>query len=104
VAKDLRARLDRKDIDPDTQRSLIDALASIAAISGTHPTNVEIATIRLALSSIAWPLREISDSDAWARLETISGEKFDHDIQRLLLWVQNCCKLAPSAARPPFAD
>jgi hypothetical protein len=104
TVKDLRARLDRKDVDPDTRRSLIDAAASVAVISGMHPTNVEIATMRLAMGSIAWPLRPTSESPAWVRLETISGEKFDQDIQRLLLWLQSCCKLASSAARPPFAD
>jgi hypothetical protein len=103
TAKDLRARLD-KDLDPGTRQSLIDALASIAAISSPHPTNAEIATLRFAVASIAWPLRDASASPAWVRLETISGEKFDRDIQRLLFWLQSCCKLAPSAARPPFED
>jgi hypothetical protein len=103
AAKVLISRLDRKDVDPDTRQSLIDAAASVAVISGMHPTNAEVATLRLAMGSIAWPLRSPSESPAWVRLETISGERFDQDVQRLLLWLQSCCKLASSAARPPFA-
>jgi hypothetical protein len=112
AAKDLRARLDSKDIDSDTRRSLIDALALIAPISGPLPTNAEIPTLRLVIGSIAWPLRDPSESPAWARLEAISGENFDggefdkdirrKDIHRLLAWLQKCCRLAPTAARPPF--
>ena len=104
AANDLISRLDRKDIDPYTQGVLIDTVASIAKIHGMHPTEAEISTMRVATGSIAWPLRSPSDSPAWARLETISGEKFDQDVQRLLVWLQSCCKLTPSAARPPFAD
>jgi hypothetical protein len=103
AAKDLRARLDGKAVDFATRLSLIDALASIASVSGPHPTSAEIATMRVAMGSIAWPLRDIDESPALARLETISGKKY-RNVQRLLFWLRSCCKLAPSAARPPFAD
>jgi hypothetical protein len=104
VAKDLIARLDAKDVDPETQQFLIDALARMVTISGPHPTTGEIARMRIALASIAWPLRETSESPAWGRLETISGQKFDADTRRLLLWMQACCQLRPTAARSPFSD
>jgi truncated hemoglobin YjbI len=102
VAKDLRARLKREDADLDTRISLIDAAAELVVISTPHPTTEEIATMRLAMSSIAWPLRDPDRSPAWARLESISGEKFDRDVRHLLDWLQRCCNLSPSAARPPF--
>lgn len=103
-AKHLLAHLDRDDVDPETLRSLIDALASTAVNSRSPATSVDVATIRAALGSIAWPLKRDGDSPAWARLEAISGEKFDHDIQHLLRWAQSRYKLAPTAARPPFGD
>src|SRR5262249_15814722 len=104
LRKDLRNRLEGKDLDTDTRLALIDALALTAAISSWPPTNAEIATLRFAMASIAWPLRDASQSPAWAKLEPISGKKCNRDIQRLLFWLQTCCKLAPSAARPPFGD
>ncbi len=95
--------LDRDDLDPSSQQSLIDALASMAVISSALLKNDQIATIRVALGSIAWPLRE-EQSPAWRRLETISGQKFDFDLQRLFHWLDNCCKLTPDTARPPFGN
>jgi hypothetical protein len=104
AATDLIARLDRPNVDATTQRSLIDAVASIAVVPSPHPTDEQISSIRIALGSVAWPLRDPSESPAWSRLETISGKKFDRDVERLLLWANYCCKLSPCAARPTFAQ
>jgi hypothetical protein len=93
AAADLRARLDRPNLNPSTQRSLIDALASLAMVPSHRPTPEKINGVRFALSSVAWPLRDPSKSPSWDRLETISGQKFDHDVQRLLIWAKKCCEL-----------
>jgi hypothetical protein len=102
AAKDLRTRLASKDVNADVQQSLLDVLGLMAAAPTPTLADENVAYLRAAMGSIAWPTRKASESPVWRRLEKISGNKFNNDIQRLLAWLQNCCKLAPSAARPPF--
>ena len=99
AASDLRERLAQKDLDPKTELALVDAVASSVTHPDSHPTHWQLDQIRLALSSIAWPLRQRSESPAWKRLEEISGRHFQHDISELLEWTKSCCQLSATDAR-----
>ena len=98
LAERLRDRLG-KETDPDTEGALIDAAASLATDPGPRPTEEQLPELRLALASVANPLRDPSESPAWKRLEDISGKRFDHDIDGLLDWLKSCCQLTASDAR-----
>jgi hypothetical protein len=98
AAGDLRDRLG-KETDPDVRQALVDAAASFARDPGPRPTGEQLLQLRLALASIAYPLRGPSESPAWQRLENISGKHFDHDVDSLLDWLKSCCQLTASDAR-----
>ena len=97
-AGDLRDRLG-KETDPPTEADLIDAAAFLATDPSSRPTEEQLLELRLALASVANPIRGPPESPAWKRLEDISGKRFDHDIDRLLDWLKSCCQLTASDAR-----
>jgi hypothetical protein len=85
--------------DLGTTLAMIDAVASLAAVPSLHPTDDQLQPLGFALSSMAWPLRERSESPARKRLEEIGGKPFNHDVSSLLEWVKFCCGLTGSDAR-----
>jgi hypothetical protein len=99
AASDLRDRLAKPELDADTEMALVDAEVSLASVPATHPSQEQLEELRLALASVAWPLRNPDDSPAWEKLEKISGRRFEHDTHRLLEWTNSCCGLVASDAR-----
>jgi hypothetical protein len=104
VAKGLRARLDRRGIDPETEVQLVDTIGQIAQAPQSPSGTALCFTIQAGLASIGWPLREESQSPVWQRFDALSGEKFNHDTERLTAWTQKICHLAADAARLPLRN
>ena len=102
LAKDLRAQLARTDFDPLTRQYLWDALALAGGkILGNQPGDIRRVTNLLV--SVAFPLREPSDSPAWTILEQAAHRSFNRDAPAMMEWAMRAYGLRPDASRPDVA-
>ena len=89
AASDLRDRLAKPDLDADTEMALVDAEASLVIVPAAQPTQEQLEELRLALASVAWPLRNPDDSPAWEKLEKISraySESYGFELDSPSFW------------------